>query len=40
MVHHDRARDDEFLTEEDLRKQIRKLRVGNVARHKEAGKSG
>ncbi len=33
MVHQDRARDDEFLDEEALRKQIRKLRMGNVARH-------
>jgi nitroreductase len=40
MVHRDRARADEFLTEEELKKQIRKLRVGNVARHKEAHKSG
>ena len=36
MVHYDRAQDNEFLSEEELRKQIRKLRVGNVARHKEA----
>ena len=26
-------RDDEFLSDEELRKQIRKLRMGNVARH-------
>jgi nitroreductase len=38
MVHYDRARDDEFLSEEELRKQIRKLRAGNVARHREADK--
>ncbi|MCL5735869.1 MAG: nitroreductase family protein [Actinobacteria bacterium] len=36
MTHHDRARDDEFLSEEELRKQIMKLRAGNVARHVEA----
>ena len=36
MVHHDRAEDDEFLSEEDLKKQMRKLRAGNIARHKEA----
>ena len=33
VVHNGRAPDDGFLSEEDLRKQIRKLRVGNVARH-------
>jgi hypothetical protein len=31
-----RARDDEFLSEEELRKQVRKLRMGNVAGHEEA----
>ncbi len=36
MVHHDRAADDEFMSEEELHKQIRKLRAGNVARHVEA----
>jgi nitroreductase len=36
VVHVGRARDDEFLNEEELRKQIRKLRMGNVARHREA----
>ena len=35
MVHHDRAADDEFLSEEELRSQIVKLRAGNVARHVE-----
>ena len=40
MVHYDRARDDEFLGEEDLKKQIRKLRAGNIARHREADKLG
>jgi len=39
MVHYDRARDDEFATDDELKKQIRKLRAGNVARHKEAGAS-
>jgi nitroreductase len=39
MVHRDRAGAGGFLSEEDLRKQIRKLRVGNVARHKEAEKA-
>ena len=35
MVHHDRAADDEFMGEEDLRAQIAKLRAGNVERHVE-----
>ncbi|OFW55370.1 MAG: hypothetical protein A2133_04810 [Actinobacteria bacterium RBG_16_64_13] len=38
VVHRGRARDDEFQSEEELRKQIRKLRMGNVARHEEAEK--
>jgi nitroreductase len=38
MVHYDRAKDDEFMSEEELRKQIVKLRAGNVARHVEADK--
>jgi len=33
MVHYDRAADDEFLSDEALRKEIVKLRAGNVARH-------
>lgn len=33
IVHHERASDDEFLSEGELRREIRKLRVGNVARH-------
>jgi nitroreductase len=37
MTHYDRAKDDEFMDEESLRKQIKKLRAGNVARHGEAG---
>jgi nitroreductase len=36
MVHRERAKDDEFMGEEELRKQIKKLRAGNVARHGEA----
>ena len=36
MVHYDRAGDDEFLSEEELRRQIDKLRRGNVGRHREA----
>jgi nitroreductase len=36
MVHYDRAAADEFMSEEALRKQIVKLRAGNVARHVEA----
>ncbi|MGZ4198726.1 MAG: nitroreductase family protein [Thermoleophilia bacterium] len=36
MVHHDRAADDEFMSDDELRKQIVKLRAGNVARHVEA----
>jgi nitroreductase len=38
MVHYDRAADDEFLSEKELRKQILRLRAGNVARHAEADK--
>jgi nitroreductase len=33
VVHEGQAGDHEFLSEEELRKQIRKLRMGNVARH-------
>jgi nitroreductase len=36
MVHHDRAVEDEFMSEEALRKEMVKLRAGNVARHVEA----
>jgi nitroreductase len=36
MVHHERAGESEFLDEAGLRKQLRKLRAGNVARHTEA----
>ena len=36
MVHRDRAFDDDFLSEDKLKKQIIKLRAGNVARHVEA----
>ena len=39
VVHVGPSRDDEFLNEEQLRKQIRKLRMGNVARHREADKA-
>jgi nitroreductase len=39
MVHHDRAAADEFLSDDELRKQIMKLRAGNVARHVEADES-
>ncbi len=39
MVHADRVADDEFMTEDELRRQIVKLRAGNVARHVEADKS-
>ncbi|HTX67741.1 MAG TPA: nitroreductase family protein [Thermoleophilia bacterium] len=35
MVHHDRAADDEFPGEEELRRQIVRLRAGNVQRHVE-----
>ena len=37
MVHYERVKDGEFMDEETLRKQIKKLRAGNVARHGEAG---
>jgi nitroreductase len=33
MVHYDRVPDDGFMGDEELKKQIRKLRAGNVARH-------
>ncbi len=33
VVHKGPASDGEFLSDEDVRKQIRKLRMGNVARH-------
>jgi nitroreductase len=36
MLHRDRAADDEFLSEDELRRQIAELRAGNVARHVEA----
>lgn len=39
VVHVGPARDDEFPSEEELRKQIRKLRMGNVARHREADRT-
>ena len=35
IVHHDRAADDEFLSDEQLRAQIVELRAGNVSRHVE-----
>jgi nitroreductase len=38
MVHRERVTDDDFLGENELRAQIRKLRAGNVARHAEADK--
>ena len=40
MVHHDRAADDEFPSEEELRRQIVTLRAGNVARHVEGDEAG
>jgi nitroreductase len=40
MVHHDRAADDEFVSDEELRAQIVKLRAGNVARHVEGDAAG
>lgn len=40
MVHQERAADDEFMSESELRKQIKKLRAGNVARHVEGDKAG
>jgi len=39
FCHFGYGRDDRFLGEEDLRKQIRKLRMGNVARHQEAAET-
>jgi nitroreductase len=33
IVHYDRVSDDAFMGDEQLKKQIRKLRAGNVARH-------
>jgi hypothetical protein len=35
MTHRDRAADDEFARDEELRRQIKALRAGNVARHVE-----
>jgi len=40
MVHRDRAADDEFLGEDELRAQLVKLRAGNVARHVEGDAAG
>ena len=40
MVHYDRAADDEFPSEEELRRQIVELRAGNVARHVEGDEAG
>jgi nitroreductase len=37
MVHQDRAEEGDFMAEQELRKQIKKLRAGNVARHGEDG---
>jgi nitroreductase len=39
IVHRDRAGDDEFADDEELKKQVRKLRMGNVARHAEPGRA-
>lgn len=39
MVHYERAADDEFLSDDELRRQIVKLRAGNVARHVEADRA-
>lgn len=36
LVHEGPARPDDFPSEEELKKQIRKLRMGNVARHRQA----
>ena len=36
LVHFERAADDEFISDEELRDQIRALRAGNVTRHAEA----
>jgi nitroreductase len=33
MVHYDRAKDDEFMDEQKLRSQIKKLRAGCIGRH-------
>ncbi|HEX5642951.1 MAG TPA: nitroreductase family protein [Thermoleophilia bacterium] len=40
MVHYDRATDDEFPSEEEIRRQIVRLRAGNVARHVEGDEAG
>ena len=40
MVHYDRAADDEFPSEAELRRQIVELRAGNVARHVEGDEAG
>ena len=33
IVHYDRVPDDGFMTDDEVKTQIRKLRSGNVARH-------
>ncbi|MBN1630938.1 MAG: nitroreductase family protein [Thermoleophilia bacterium] len=38
MVHYDRAGEGEFVSDEELKKEIRKLRAGNVSRHREASR--
>jgi nitroreductase len=35
MFHQGKAREHEFLSDDELKKQMRKLRMGNVARHAE-----
>ena len=35
IVHRDKVGDDEFADDEEVKRQIRKLRMGNVARHAE-----
>ena len=36
MVHRGAIGEDELASDDELKKQIRKLRMGNVARHQEA----
>jgi hypothetical protein len=36
MIHYDKARAEEFLSDEKVREQIIKFRAGNVGRHKAA----
>ena len=38
MIHYDKARPDEFLSDNKVKEQIIKFRAGNVGRHRAADK--